>query len=245
MLTIVKNNIKSCLLIFATAALLSCNNQNHHTIRGNGNLITRKRDITENFKKIEVSSAIEVVIEQTDRTEIYVEAEDNLQNSIITKVKNGVLYISRKNGNYSSFKTQKVFIKTPIIEELTANSASSIKTKNILKGENISLNASSAAKIEIELAIDNIKANSSSASKIDLKGMAIDLNADASSASKIDADDLLANTITAQSSSGSKISIHPIVNLKANASSGGKIQYNNNPKQIEKSTSSGGDISLE
>lgn len=245
MLAIVKNNLKISLLIFATAALLSCNNQHHHTINGSGNLITQKREITDDFKSIEVNSAVEVVIEQADRTEIFVEAEDNLQKSIITKVRNGVLFISRENGNYSCHRSQKVFIKTPIIVELTANSASSIKTKNTLKGENISLNASSAAKIEAQLAVDNIKANSSSASKIDIKGMALNLEVDATSASKIEAEDLLVNTITAQSSSGSKISIHPIVSLKADASSGGKIEYNNNPKQIEKSTSSGGDISQE
>lgn len=245
MLAIVKNNLKTSLLLFATAALLSCNNQHHHTINGSGNLITQKRDIQDNFKKIEVSSAIEVIVEQTDKTEVFVEAEDNLQKSITTKVRNGILFISRENGNYSSHKTQKVFIKTPLIEELSANSASSIKTKNTLKGENINLNASSAAKIEAQLSIDNIKANSSSASKIDIEGMALNLEVEATSASKIDAEDLLVNTITAQSSSGSKISIHPIVSLKADASSGGKIEYNNNPKQIEKSTSSGGDISQE
>lgn len=245
MLAIIKNNLKTSLLLFATAALLSCNNQHHHTINGSGNLITQKRDIQDNFKKIEVSSAIEVIVEQADKTEVFVEAEDNLQKSITTKVRNGILFISRENGNYSSHKTQKVFIKAPLIEELSANSASSIKTKNTLKGENINLNASSAAKIEAQLAIDNIKANSSSASKIDIEGMALNLEAEATSASKIDAENLLVNAITAQSSSGSKISIHPIVSLKADASSGGKIEYNNNPKQIEKSTSSGGDISQE
>ncbi|MES2240042.1 MAG: head GIN domain-containing protein [Bacteroidota bacterium] len=225
--------------------LLSCNNRNHHTIEGSGNTITQKRDIQESFKGIEVSSAVEVFIEQADKTEVLVEADDNLQKSIITEVRNGVLIISRANGNFSSHKPQKVFIKAPFIEELTASSASSIKTKNTLKGENIRLDCSSAAKIEAQLAVDNIEAKSSSASKIELKGMALNLNVDASSASKIEADDLLANKITAHSSSGSKISIHPIVNLKANADSGGKIEYNGNPKSIEKATSSGGDISQE
>lgn len=238
MITTLKNSI----IVFASLLLISCNNRNHHTIKGSGNLITEKREITENFKSIEVSNAIEVVIEQADKAEILVEADDNLQNSIITKINNGTLIISRKNGNYSSHHRQKVFIKAPFIEELTASSASSIKTKSTLKGENINLNASSAAKIEAQLAFDNIKANSSSASKIEIKGMALNLDAEATSASKIEAEDLLANTITAESSSGSKISIHPIVSLKADASSGGKIEYNNTPKQIEKSTSSGGDI---
>jgi hypothetical protein len=236
-------SLKNSLVVFAAVILVSCNNQHHHTTKGNGNIITEKRNISENFTHIEVSSAIEVIVEQADKTKVLVEADDNLQNSIITEVRNGALIISRKNGNYSSQHGQKVFISAPVIEELTANSASSIKTKNTLKGENISLNASSAAKIEAQLSIDNIKASSSSASKIEIKGMALNLDAEATSASNISAGDLLANSITAESSSGSKINIHPIVSLKAEASSGGKIEYNNNPKHIEKTTSSGGDIS--
>ena len=236
-------SLKNSLVVFTAVILVSCNNQHHHTTKGNGNIITEKRNISENFTHIEVSSAIEVIVEQADKTKVLVEADDNLQNSIITEVRNGVLIISRKNGNYSSQHGQKVFISAPVIEELTANSASSIKTKNTLKGQSISLNASSAAKIEAQLSIDNIKVNSSSASKIDIKGMALNLDAEATSASNISAGDLLANSITSEASSGSKINIHPIVSLKAEASSGGKIEYNNNPKHIEKTTSSGGDIS--
>lgn len=237
-------SLKNSLIVFAAATLISCNNNHHHhSIKGNGNIVTQKRDIEDNFKSIEANSGIEVIVEQANRTRIAVEADENIQNSITTKVRNGVLIISRKNGSYSSHHGQKVFINAPLIEELTANSAATIKTKNTLKGENISLNTSSAAKIEAQLSIDNIKANSSSASKIDIKGMALTLDAEASSASKIEAEDLLVNTITAESSSASKISIHPIVSLKADASSGGKIEYNNTPKQIEKTSSSGGVIS--
>lgn len=236
-------SLKNSLIVFAAATLISCNNNHHHhSIKGNGNIVTQKRDIEDNFKSIEANSGIEVIVEQADRTRIAVEADENIQNSITTKVRNGVLIISRKNGSYSSHHGQKVFITVPVIEELTANSASSIKTKNTLKGENISLNTSSAAKIEAQLSIDNIKANSSSASKIDIKGMALSLDAEASSASKIEAEDLLVNTITVETSSGSKVSVHPILSLKADASSGSRIEYHNNPKQIEKTSSSGASI---
>lgn len=243
MLVTLHNSIKTSLIVLATALLFSCNSHHDKKIKGSGNYISQKRNIQENFKGIEVSSAIEVYIEQANKVEVVVEADDNLQNSIITEVENGVLIISRKNGNISSDKSQKVFIKVPIIEELTASGASSIKTKNPLKGENISLDCSSASKIEAQLMIDNIKANSSSAAKIELKGMALNLDVNASSASKIEAEKLLANTINAESSSASTISVHPILSLKANASSGGKIEYDNIPKQIEKITNSGGSIS--
>lgn len=242
MLATTKNYLKKAFLIIASLSLFSCFNQNQHTIKGSGNLVTQKRELTENFRKIEVSNALEVIIEQGNHSEIIVEADDNLQNSIVTKIENGILFIRRENGNFSSEKPQKVYIKIPLIEEITANSASTIKTKNTLKGENIVLNTSSAAKIEAQLEIDSIKANSSSASKIEIKGLALHLEVETSSAAKIEAEDLLANSVTAQASSGSKISIHPIVSLKADASSGSKIEYNNTPKQIDKTASSGGNI---
>ncbi len=141
--------------------------------------------------------------------------------------------------------TKKVIVKIPIINGIEANSASKIENKGILRGNTITLRSSSSSEIKLNLEFEKIDAESSSASKIDLEGMAIDLNANASSASKIDADDLLVNAVTAESSSASKISIHPIVSLKANASSGGEIKYNTIPKQIEKITNSGGNIKQE
>ena len=246
MLTIVKTKLKtSLLLLLASALVLSCQHHNAHTIKGNGNIVIQTRTASESFTRIEVNNALEVIIEQDSKTKISVEADDNLQKSIETKIENRTLFISRKNGNYSSNRSQKVFIKTPVIEELSANSASSIKTKNTLKGENITLRTTSAAKIEAELSFENVKASSSSASKIELKGMALNLDVETNSAGKIEAENLLANSVVAQSSSGSKISVHPIVNLKANADSGSKIEYNNNPKHTEKTTSSGGSIELE
>jgi hypothetical protein len=50
--------------------------------KGSGNITTEKR-IEGNFKNIEVSNSIDVVIEQSDETGIMVEADDNLQNTLL------------------------------------------------------------------------------------------------------------------------------------------------------------------
>lgn len=232
------------LLLLVTISLFSCQHYDKYAIKGSGNVVTISRQVSENFSRIEVSNALKVILEQSNDTQIIVEADDNLQNSIVTKIENGTLYIGRDNGNFRSNKPQKVYVKTPIIEEIYANSASSIKTNNTLKGVNITLKTTSAAKIEAQLAFENITASCSSASKINIEGMALNLDVKTDSAGKIEASNLLANNVTAESSSGSKMSIHPIISLKANANSGSKIEYNNNPKQTEKTSSSGGSIEL-
>ena len=52
----------------------------------------------------------------------------------------------------------------------------------------------------------------------------------------------MANDVQADVSSGGSINIHPIVSLKAEASSGGNVHYEGSPSKIEKSESSGGNV---
>ena len=64
-----------------------------------------------------------------------------------------------------------------------------------------------------------------------------------SSGSTINAQELAANEITAESTSGSNTSVNPIVLLNAKASSGSSIEYVKEPKKVVKEESSGGSVS--
>jgi hypothetical protein len=73
------------------------------------------RTVQGEFKSIEVST-IDLIIEQSNKTEIIVTADDNLQKNITTTVKNGVLLY-----DYNSFiniESKKVTVKMPVIESL-------------------------------------------------------------------------------------------------------------------------------
>ena len=87
--------------------------------------------------------------------------------------------------------------------------------------------------------------DASSGSTITTKGIGLNLRTNASSGAKINAFDLLTNDISADVSSGANTNIHPIVKLKASASSGANIRYNNQPKSISIDESSGGSIEKE
>jgi hypothetical protein len=224
----------------------SCNQLGElRSITGSGHVTTEKRNVTGDFKNVEVSNAIDLVIEQSDKTEIIVEADDNLQKEITTKVENGVLIISCKIGNYINVSSKKVTVKMPIIEGLEASSASTISSKNTLKGNSLSLTSSSAGTISAAVEYETIQLTSSSASNQNINGKAIHLETASSSGSVLNAGELLANEVVAKASSGSSITVSPIVNLKADASSGGSIIYKKSPKSIEKEEHSGGSVHQE
>lgn len=233
------------LILIALTALLfaSCNEiMNRTSLKGSGNVTTQNRNVGSAFKNVEVSNAIDLVIEQADVTEVIVQADDNLQSGITTKVENGVLVIGCKYNSFVNISSKKVIVKMPIISGLDASSAATIKSKNVLKGDNISISASSASNINVNIEFDTISLDSSSGSELNVNGKTLKLNASASSGSHINAGDLLANNIVAEATSGASINTHPIVNLNAEASSGGSVNYNNKPQSIQKNTNSGGTI---
>jgi len=211
-------------------------------IKGSGNVTTENRSFYSDFKSIEVEKALEVVVEQSDVKSVTVIADDNLQKHIITTVTNGVLSISSDINNYNDVKSKKVIVKMPTIEGIQVSSAASLQSRNTLKGNIISINSSSGARVEVTIEVDKAYCESSSGSQIIVKGKSISIETSSSSGSSIDAKELLSNDVMADASSGSSINVYPLRSLIAEASSGSNIIYYNSPKNLNKKTSSGGNI---
>lgn len=242
MIRIIIYLMKLILVLLFSLFFSSCQINGGKTITGSGNVKTENRNLS-GFTGISVQRALEVEVEQSDKFEVVVEADDNILSHITTEVRDGILVIETDINNFDNVNKKKIRVKMPNVASLESSSAASISSKNTLISENLTVDASSASSIEISVEVENLSLDSSSGSTINIHGKAIKLNSDASSGSEIDADDLMANDVIASSGSGSSTSVHPILSLTAEASSGSSIHYHNIPKKIAKSTSSGGDIS--
>ena len=235
-------------IVAATIALLlnSCNIKADfgNGTEGNGKTTTEVRNVSENFRSIDVGCDIEVVLEQSDKVFVSVEAESNLQKLIDTKVERGVLIIE-PNKSISPNRTIKVVVRMPKIEGLEASSSSKIKSTGYLKGDSISIDATSSGEVDVKLEYDNITLDASSSGTIKAKGIALKLETSASSSGEIDAFELLVNEVLTEVSSSGTIKVHPIINLNADANSGGDITYNIEPKSKSVDESSGGNIERE
>ncbi|HEX9979366.1 MAG TPA: head GIN domain-containing protein [Flavobacterium sp.] len=238
-------NLKSFIYFFmvavVTASAQSCMTD-IRGIKGSGNVVTQNRDIAEDFTRVEVSNGLEVTIEQSNAKAVIVEADDNMQAHITTKVEGGTLKIS---SDYNSFTnvTKKVTVRMPIIKGLEASGGSTLRSGNKLTGDEISISASSGSEINVSVEAEKILCEASSGSHLTASGKALSLETSSSSGSGIDASKLLANDVHAQSSSGSSTDVHAIVSLDAKASSGSSIDYTGNPKQLQRDENSGGGIS--
>ena len=213
-------------------------------IDGNGNVTTQKRDVEGNFSKVDVSRGLIVTLEQADSYFVEVEADENLQEHISIKVENGTLFISTDE-NIDEATAKNIRVKLPSLTALETTSGSSAITKNTFNGTNIEVKTSSGSEADLSLEYDVIKCESTSGSSLAIKGIALQLNTHSASGSEIDTQGLLVNEVVSESSSGSSTDVHPLVSLKAKASSGSSIDYLGSPKTVRKEESSGGSVSKE
>ena len=211
-------------------------------IDGNGNVIKQNRNVETNFTKVDVSRGLIVIVEQSNTNFVEVEADENLQSHITTRVENGTLFITTDQ-DIDEASAKNIYVKLPILTEITISSGSSVNSRNVLTGTDISVKTSSGSEADLNLEYDSIKSKASSGSSINIKGKALMLDTDTSSGSSFEAKNLLVNDVVAEASSGSSIEVHPILKLTGKASSGSSINYNSSPKTVTKNESSGGSVS--
>ncbi|WP_340074930.1 head GIN domain-containing protein [Leptobacterium sp. I13] len=210
--------------------------------KGNGNVVTESRNTNESFTVIKASEGLDVYVTQDDKTDIRVEADENIIEFIRTDIKNGVLRIHTEE-RIGRAKSKKVYVSLPEITALYSNSGADLYSIGLIKVDELRLDSSSGADIEVEVDVDELRLDSSSGADIEVSGKADFLFADASSGSDIKATNLTARKCIADVSSGADISVNVTDELTADASSGGDVHYSGNPEIVKKDRSSAGRIS--
>ena len=208
--------------------------------KGNGNVVSEERNISENFTEIKGSAGLDIYLTQGNENKITVEADENLLEHIQTYVKNGKLHITSENIGSSTEKN--VYVTFIEVNQIHASSGVEIEGNSVIKSEKLTLKSSSGAAMKLEVLSREITAHTSSGAEMELSGKATNLFAKASSGSELDAKDLLTINCTASASSGATIETSVKEKLNAKASSGGLINYHGNPTTVDSKKSSSGNV---
>lgn len=233
---------KLAFVFLMTVVCTSCVIEAFNGIKGDRNVVTENRKITEDFTAIRTSTGLDVNITQENQNAVIVEADENLQNLIVTEVENGVLKIYSEKNIWSA-KSKKVHVSIKKLNSLKASSGSEVRSVKKIQSEEISIGASSGASVRMTVVANSIATNTSSGATIRVSGSADNHAAKASSGSSIKAYDLISKNVIVNVSSGANIDIHASEKIEARASSGGDIDYKGTPKKVLRRSSSGGSIS--
>ena len=203
-----KNSItKIITILFVATIFSSCGVDMFNRVNGNRNVVTQDRSVKDDFTKIKVSTGLDLYISQGSRNEITVEADENLQDIIMTEVRDGVLKIYSEKNIWRA-KARKIYVTISNLEEITATSGSDVYAKETLKVNDIKISATSGADIRISVDANTVETNSTSGSGIEISGIANNHNSKATSGSSIDGYELRSKNANAKVTSGADINIY-------------------------------------
>lgn len=234
--------LKVSFLVFILIIANSCVfNLPFESIEGNGNVIKDDRMFKEKIDVVKASNGLEVFLVESYLQIVSVEADENLQEHIITELIDGTLYV-KTDKNIRNAKSKKITIAFVELEGLQASSGASIKSLSSMLSDDLYVKASSGSQMDLSLVARELIAESSSGSTINLRGQARNFSSKASSGSSIDAKELESIYCTSKASSGAGITLNIIRSLDAKASSGGNIKYYGEPEVVNQNKSTSGSV---
>ncbi|MFL1011149.1 head GIN domain-containing protein [Flavisericum labens] len=242
MTTLIKIIVASILSL----TLFSCNFDVSFNsgVKGNGNVITTERATNGDFSTIKATEGLDVILTQNNSKSISVEADENLQNLILTEIEDGVLKIHTKK-QIGRATSKKVLVSFANVSQIISTSGSNVRSTNTIALESLDLKSTSGSDMNLDIDTSILTCKSTSGSDMRLSGKTIKLVAEVTSGSDIKAADLMAESSEVKATSGADITINTSKELTAKATSGGDIKYYGNPEKVDNDESSSGNIRKE
>lgn len=211
-------------------------------ISGNGQVVEDSRDIA-SFTGVQVSSGIDVYLSQGNDFDVVVEADENLQEVILTEVEGKMLIVKTDRVNIRSAKAKKVHVTLPELTALKISSAGDCIGQTPFTCQDLRISISSAGDLSLDVEADRIDLDISSSGDASLSGKAREFNVSLSSAGDLNAFDLIAEKVEVDVSSAGDARVHASDEISMQASSAGNIYYRGDARVVHSSSSSAGSIS--
>jgi len=197
-------------------------------IKGNGNLVTSEKTVSE-FEKVNVSGSAEVRFHASQEYRAVVTVDENLDEYVEIVVKNNVLNIGTKSGSYS-FTKFLVDIYCPVLSGVSVSGSGSFKSADQITASTFETSISGSGKIEGTVECDNFSARISGSGNMTVVGNSQNADIGISGSGKFNGNEFIINDATVRISGSGNVDIHVTDNLKANISGSGGVNYRGEPK---------------
>lgn len=241
--------MKNAIILFSLILIYSSNMNAQwwggKKVNGNGKMVTDSRN-TASYEEIAVVGSLDVKIIEGKEGRIEVKAESNLQEYILTEVKDGKLKISvEKDISLNPSQNMGIIINVPVesINKLSVTGSGDVSNAGLLKANELSVGVTGSGDINLNLEAKDLSGSITGSGDIRLKGKAQNFKCTVTGSGDFMAYDLTAEQVKASVSGSGDIEVSVTKFLKARVSGSGDISYRGNPEKQEFKTSGSGDIS--
>jgi phage shock protein PspC (stress-responsive transcriptional regulator) len=198
----------------------------------------------EPFHAIEISGAIELILNHDSVQNVTVSAKEGYLPKITTKVENGVLHIYADEIFLN--RKIKVTVSADSINSIVARGACQINTESDLITSNLKLELTGASQADMDLKVAGlIDVDLNGASQANLSGSANSLKSEGTGACQLEAEDLLTKIADVKVTGASHANVYASEKLDASATGASEIDCKGSPKNVNKFTHVGSEINVE
>lgn len=207
-------------VVIVSGAAAGCSAQfGSQTVRGSGVVASEPRDAS-GFSEVRLGGTGEVIIEQTGKDSVTVEAEDNILPLLRTAVENGVLRLDIQNGvSIQTTKPIRYHVTTKTLTGVGVSGSGTVRATGI--------------------DADRFTADISGSGNAALAGRADDLKLKISGSGSVDAAGLNSRSVAATISGSGDATVNATDRLDATVSGSGSVRYGGSPQVNQRVSGSG------
>ncbi len=203
------------------------------------------RDV-EPFTGVSLGLPAQLYVKQGNSPSVVIEASDEVQERIETRVKSGVLTIKQDDDwkwwkNWSGKKV-KIYITNPTFDHVSVSGSGDIMGQNMLQSKNMYIGVSGSGKINLDIKTVDLDSKISGSGNMKLEGSARNTNFQISGSGNLDAEELASETCSVRISGSGNCRVNVDDSLESRVSGSGNIYYRGNPEKLSNQSSGSGSI---
>ncbi len=199
-------------------------------IKGSGNIITQKRDVSE-FHAIKLSGKGKLIITQGKTESLTIETDENLMQYLQTQVKDKTLHLKQKDVNLSPSKDILYKIDLINLKEIVIRGSGKV-VASTLKGDNLVIQVHGAGHIKIDsLIADKFDLEIGGSGKCFVAGKVTEQNIKIGGSGKYNAPKLDSKTTAIKIGGSGNVTVRTSDTLNIAISGSGNVNYYGNPKK--------------
>lgn len=214
-------------------------------IEGNGNMTTQSREVP-NYDAVALTGSMNVQLVRGTEGSLKIEAEENLQQHILTEVNSGRLKISVEKGySLQASRNYDITITVPFtdLEEVSLTGSGDIVSTEAIKAKNFAIKITGSGNVDLPVQAQTTSASITGSGDIRISGSSVDFDCKVTGSGDISAFDFKAEHVKATVTGSGDLEVYASESLKAVVPGSGDIAYRGNPKKEDFRTMGSGSVS--
>ena len=207
--------------MISTSAFSKCDDEK---IKGNGKVVSKERALT-SFDKINLAGSIDIIIDQNGKEAVTVETDENIQDYIITEVKDGTLNIHLKEHYDVNATKLTVRVNCSKLKSINSGGSGDVKTLSAISGDDFSISHGGSGDFDLNFAVKKLKISHAGSGDYILKGNAEEFNLSSAGSGDVNAKELACTTAKISSAGSGDVVLKKGVTASVSSVGSGDVSY--------------------